>query len=146
MGGSFAENKTSRIFVYWSSKIRVRKCTNGVNNFAAFLPFFIYLFWISLIYENNGTEYKSCFILLYNFCPEYFWLWISVDLRWRWTHIHTMAFVRDVRYVCKISTETEVCPPILTELQQVQFQDNPLTDSSLFHVYRQTDICAMVCS
>ena len=54
------------------------------------------------------------------------------------THTHMMAFVRDVRYFCTISTETEVCPPILTELQQVQFQDNPLTDSSLFHVYRQT--------
>jgi hypothetical protein len=49
-----------------------------------------------------------------------------------------MVFVTGVRYFCTISTKTETCPHILTELQHVQFQDNAFTDSSTFYGYRQT--------
>ena len=53
-------------------------------------------------------------------------------------HTHMMVFVRDVRYFCTISAKTKVCTRILTERQELQFQNNPFTDSSLFHEYRQT--------
>jgi len=66
--------------------------------------------------------------------------YLSIDAGDGRTHIHThmMVFVSGVRYFCTISAKTKVCTPILTELQEVQFHNNPFTDSSLFHEYRQT--------
>jgi len=49
-----------------------------------------------------------------------------------------MGFVRGVRYFCTISAKIKACTPILTELQEVQFQNSLFTDSTLFHEYRQT--------
>jgi len=74
---------------------QVRKCTHGVNNLVAFLPFYLIILNIAT-YENNGTEYKRCFIFPYNFCPEYFLNeYLSTDAGDGRAHAHTYIHTHD---------------------------------------------------